>query len=298
MSSTLEHQQPSHYVGRFAPSPTGPLHEGSVATALGSWLDARVHGGRWLVRIEDVDTPRTVPGADKAILSVLQALGLAWDGQIEYQSRRDAFYRSALDALANSGYTYGCGCSRKEIASLHLGLDVQHPSTLIYPGTCRHGIPDGKRPRATRFKVPDELVTWYDRRLGHHEEILTKTSGDFVLKRADGLWAYQLAVVVDDELQGVTHVVRGEDLADSTARQIALQEALGYRTPSYLHLPVVLAEDGYKLSKQNGACAVITEDPVAVLNKAAKHLGLYGCAAANLSDCLLQLLAQWRQIYP
>jgi glutamyl-Q tRNA(Asp) synthetase len=290
------------YVGRFAPSPTGALHAGSLVAALASWLDARAHGGQWLVRIEDVDTPRCVPGADQEILRQLAACGLIPDGKPLYQSQRSDRYQAALDALIAAQAVYPCGCSRKDIeTAISLsGAPKPRHGELIYPGTCRAGL-FGKAPRAWRFstdifkeKRPLEhietaraaissiaedglTVRWQDRRLGPQSQNVSEQVGDFVLRRADGLWAYQLAVVVDDTEQGVTHVVRGEDLADNTARQILLQRALGVSTPSYLHTPLVLAADGQKLSKQNGAQSLALSTDKEVIQSlidAADKLGL------------------------
>ncbi len=293
----------SAYIGRFAPSPTGPLHAGSVATALASWLDARAHKGRWLIRIEDIDTLRTVPGATDGILQTLQALGLTSDEPVVRQSERSAFYQAALQTLTYHGLTYPCACSRKEIADSAL----QQPAAsiadqgLIYPGTCRGGLAANKMARAIRFKVPDKPIHWVDRRLGPRQEDLQHTSGDFVIKRADGPWAYQLAVVVDDQEQGITHIVRGEDLVDSTGRQIALQRALGYPSPSYLHVPVVLAEDGEKLSKQNGAVAIDSNQPIEVLNAAARHLGIptHPCpnTDSGIARWLEQAIVDWKRLF-
>jgi glutamyl-Q tRNA(Asp) synthetase len=217
------------YIGRFAPSPTGPLHAGSLVAALASWLDARAHSGQWLVRIEDVDTPRCVPGADQLILRQLAACGLLPDALPVYQSQRGARYQAALDQLIASRHAYPCGCTRSDIAQANAALGLIKPrhGDLVYPGTCRpsQGGLRGKHARAWRLQVPDaphELITWQDRRLGRQTQHLASAVGDFVIKRADGLWAYQLAVVVDDAAQGITHIVRGEDLADNTPRQILL----------------------------------------------------------------------------
>jgi glutamyl-Q tRNA(Asp) synthetase len=269
---------PAH-VGRFAPSPTGPLHAGSLAAALASWLDARAHGGRWLVRIEDVDGPRCVPGADREILRQLDALGLVADEPPLWQGTRGPAYAAALERLRAAGRAYPCGCTRQAIAAALAALGRPHrpDQELVYPGTCRpeHGGPVGGRARAWRFRLPDAAdVVWHDRRLGTGRQDVAATVGDFVLLRADGLWAYQLAVVVDDAAQGVTHVVRGEDLADNTPRQLLLQEALGLPAPVYLHVPLVRAPDGGKLSKQHGAPAVDTSDPLAALRAAGSALGL------------------------
>ena len=266
------------YTGRFAPSPTGLLHAGSLVAALASWLDARAHGGRWLVRIEDVDTPRCVPGADPAILQQLAACGLAPDGPVLWQSQRGEHYAAALQNLVNQGWAYPCGCSRKEIESAQA---VARHSAAVYPGTCREGL-KGKPARAWRLNVQavqkalglPALTRWTDRRLGSQTQNVAQEVGDFVLRRADGLWAYQLAVVVDDAAQGITHVVRGQDLADNTARQIVLQHALGLPTPQYLHTPLVLGANGEKLSKQNGALALDLQHPLQALNAAARALGL------------------------
>jgi glutamyl-Q tRNA(Asp) synthetase len=282
------------YTGRFAPSPTGLLHAGSLVAALASWLDARTHGGQWLVRIEDVDTPRCVPGADQAILQQLAACGLAPDGPVLRQSQRGDAYAAALQNLVNQGWAYPCGCSRKEIESAQA---VARHSAAVYPGTCREGL-KGKPARAWRLNVQavqqalglPALTRWTDRRLGPQQQIVAEEVGDFVLRRADGLWAYQLAVVVDDAAQGVSHVVRGQDLADNTARQIVLQRALGLPTPQYLHTPLVLGDDGEKLSKQNGALALDLQHPVQALNEASQVLGLPTVAE---NTPLRQALAHW-----
>lgn len=239
------------YVGRFAPSPTGALHFGSLAAALASWLDARAAGGRWLVRIEDLDAPRVQAGAAEHILRTLGGLGLSWDGAVEYQSRRLALYRDALERLAQR--TYWCGCTRREIADSSLGLAAD--GAQIYPGGCRAGIAPGKTPRALRLRVQG-TIAFADRVQGEQRQALEREVGDFVLYRADGMFAYQLAVVVDDAEQGITDVVRGADLLDSTARQIQLQRLLGYATPRYLHIPAAVNRAGEKLSKQTGALSI------------------------------------------
>lgn len=277
------------YRGRFAPSPTGPLHDGSLVAALASWLDARAHGGQWLVRIEDVDGPRCPPGTADLILSQLAALGLHADEPPVWQSHRGALYQAALDRLIASGRAYGCACTRAEIAAA-AGPRAKH-GELVYPGTCRHGT-HGRPLRAWRFRV-DGAIDWHDRRLGPQHQDLETEVGDFVLKRADGLWAYQLAVVVDDADQRITDIVRGEDLADNTPRQIALQQALGLPTPRYLHTPLVLAADGHKLSKQNGAAAIDLADPVARLREAGGRLGLV-TPHCQATDVLAAAVGQWR----
>jgi glutamyl-Q tRNA(Asp) synthetase len=286
------------YVGRFAPSPTGPLHAGSLVAALASWLDARAHRGRWLVRIEDVDRPRCPPGTDRLILDQLTACGLLPDAEPVWQSQREGLYDAALHRLASLGLAYPCGCSRRDIDRAWAARGVAHDrfAERPYPGTCRAGL-HGRAPRAMRFRVDEGPIEWTDRRLGRQVQEVSQVVGDFVVRRADGLWAYQLAVVVDDAAQGVSDVVRGEDLADNTARQIALQRALGLPTPRYLHTPLVLGRDGRKLSKQNGARAVDLADPVRALQAAAGTLGLPTIERAPLADWLARATAAWRDTF-
>jgi len=268
-------------IGRFAPSPTGPLHAGSVVAALASWLDVRARRGRWLVRIEDVDAPRCSAQAAAQILRQLADLGLHPDEPPVRQSGRSAEYEAALQRLVTSGRAYACACTRKEIEGALQAAGVLHErhAERVYPGTCRAGL-QGRPARAWRLHTGacgSPVVAWTDRRLGPQQQDVAQEVGDFVLQRADGLWAYQLAVVVDDADQGVTDVVRGEDLADNTARQMLLQRALGLPIPRYLHTPLVLAADGQKLSKQNGAASVDTTHPraaLAALRQAARHLDL------------------------
>ncbi len=292
------------YIGRFAPSPTGPLHAGSFVAALASLLDARAHGGQWLVRIEDVDTPRCVPGVDQTILQQLATCGLVSDAPVMWQSQRGEAYQAALDALIAKGWAYPCGCSRKEIedAQAAMGHTRERHHAAVYPGICRDGL-NGKAPRAWRLNVQrimDELqlaspLTWHDRRLGNQQQNVVNDVGDFVLRRADGLWAYQLAVVVDDTAQGITHIVRGEDLADNTARQIVLQHALSLPTPSYLHTPLVLGANGEKLSKQNGAEALDLSNPLAALQQAARDLGLPEVPAdTSVAEALSTWVHAWQ----
>jgi glutamyl-Q tRNA(Asp) synthetase len=232
--------------GRFAPSPTGPLHLGSLAAALGSWLFARRVNGRWLVRMEDLDTPRVVPGSAEEILETLRRYELPWDGEVVFQSQRTALYEAALAMLREKNMVYDCGCSR---ADLQRAASAPVAGEVLYPGTCRDGLPPGKTARAIRFRAPDEVIAFDDLLCGPTEA----KSDDFIVRRADGVFAYQLAVVVDDAEQGVTQVVRGRDLLSSTPRQIALQRALGYSTPEYAHLPLVTNPDGSKLGKRDGA---------------------------------------------
>lgn len=253
--------------------------------ALASYLDARVNGGRWLLRIEDVDEARTVPGAADAIVRSLSALGMQWDGEVVWQSRRKALYQAAFERLG--GLVYPCGCTRKEIADSRLG--VASDGAAVYPGTCRHGLAPGKQARAWRMRVPDgneAIISFTDRWLGPREQDLAREVGDFVLRRADGFWAYQLAVVVDDAEQGVTDVVRGADLLDSTPRQIWLQKCLGYPVPRYLHVPLVNNENGEKLSKQTGAAPLDLARPLEELCEAAAFLGLALPASARTSSAV------------
>ncbi len=347
------------YRGRFAPSPTGPLHAGSLVAALASWLDARAHGGQWLVRIEDVDTPRCVPGMGQFILGQLAAVGLVPDEPPRMQSEHSQVYQQALDGLVAQGLVYPCQCSRKDVmaALAMLGRTRQRQGELVYPGTCRHRgaagrvengaarsgtqiRPLSKKQPAWRLRtnifpsnwpvalvqyvklatnsVANEFLPWHDRRLGSQQQNVEKSVGDFPLKRADGCFTYQLAVVVDDAAQGITHVVRGEDLADNTARQILLQCALGLPTPIYLHTPLVPGANGEKLSKQNGAQALDTSQPLQALNAAAQALGLtafpsasiLGAARQNvhatpdtvsatkpMAEALTAWVTQWRSLY-
>jgi glutamyl-Q tRNA(Asp) synthetase len=310
------------YKGRFAPSPTGPLHAGSLVAALASWLDARSHGGQWLVRIEDVDTPRTAPGATERILQQLGACGLVSDGPVVLQSTRSPRYQQALDTLVESRLAYPCTCSRKDIAIAvqQRGLARPRHSELVYPGTCRPAHarqastvlptqPTGVGACAWRLRteplsapdhanaLPTTNIDWQDRRLGLQRQDVASAVGDFILKRGDGCFSYQLAVVVDDAAQGITHVVRGVDLADNTARQILLQCTLGLPRPSYLHVPLVLGPDGEKLSKQNGALAIDTATPQAALmalNRAALALGLPQTGHTGIADALATWIATWQ----
>jgi glutamyl-Q tRNA(Asp) synthetase len=279
------------YRGRFAPSPTGPLHAGSLAAALASWLDARAHQGQWLIRMEDVDEPRCIPGADTLILKQLSDCGLHSDLPVVWQSRRAAHYAHALSQLLAQSWVYGCQCSRKDIENQWLahGVRRERHQAWIYPGTCRalNLTPDSAHAELDwRFKVAPGMLSWHDRWLGSQKQDVAAEVGDFVLKRADGLWAYQLAVVVDDGLQGITDVVRGQDLADNTPRQILLQRALGLPLPRYAHLPLVRDAQGEKLSKQQGAQPLDTQDPLKCLNAAAIHLGL-APQSGTVSDALL-----------
>ena len=297
--------------GRFAPSPTGLLHLGSLVAALASWLDVRARGShaRWLVRIDDADTERCLPGMGEQILGQLAACGLIPDAPPVWQSRRGTLYAAALDRLKALQLAYACGCTRKDIDEALARSGVAHVrhGERIYPGTCRTGL-HGKPARAWRFatqkseadnSTPPPL-RWTDRRLGPQSQDVAHEVGDFVLKRADGPWAYQLAVVVDDAQQGVSDIVRGEDLADNTARQIMVQRALGLPTPSYLHTPLVLGADGEKLSKQNGAQPIDTGTSAAALtalDAAARVLGLEGTTSTTPADALAGWVSGWRGLY-
>ena len=276
------------YRGRFAPSPTGPLHFGSLVAAVGSWADARARGGEWLVRMEDLDPPREVPGAADDILRTLEALGLEADGPVIRQSERGDVYRAALDRLRDRGVLFACGCTRREIADSGLpGSD----GGLVYPGTCRNGPPPGREARALRVRVDDAVIAFDDALQGEVRQDLAREVGDFVLLRADGLFAYQLAVVVDDAAQGITDVVRGADLLDSTPRQILLQRLLGLPTPRYLHLPVATNGAGEKLSKQTGAPALDRSRPAPALVAALRFLGQP--APAALERATAHTVLEW-----
>ena len=302
------------YVGRFAPSPTGPLHAGSLVAALASWLDAKAHDGQWLVRIEDVDDQRCISGADQTILQQLASCGLHPDQPPVYQSQRGSLYQSALDQLIAQSQAYPCACSRQDIqaALAARGQQRARHGELIYPGTCRSGL-NGRKARSWRFlstfypliqpaaqQIRAQLVPafianqtqWKDRLLGLQSQNVSVEVGDFVLKRADGPWAYQLAVVVDDAAQGITHIVRGQDLLDNTARQILLQSALGLPEPQYLHTPLVLGVNAEKLSKQNGAQALDISHPLHTLAEAGRSLQLI-CDASTPATWLQQAVGQW-----
>lgn len=287
------------YIGRFAPSPSGPLHAGSLVAALASWLDARAHSGRWLLRFEDVDGPRTAPGADLVITQQLAALGLVPDAPPLWQSQRNAHYERALQQLRAAGLAYPCGCTRRDIDAelAALGQPTARGSERIYPGTCRAGL-SGRATRAWRLRCGSDdaplFIDWHDRRLGAQHQDLTHAVGDFVLRRADGPWAYQLAVVVDDAEQGVTDVVRGLDLADNTARQIHLQRQLGLPTPRYLHTPLVRDARGEKLSKSNGALPLDVQDPLAALRAAAVTLTLAVPDSTHRATWLAHAVNVWQ----
>lgn len=272
------------YHGRFAPTPSGPLHFGSVVAALGSYLQARQQGGRWTIRIEDLDRPRMQAGADSRILHDLERLGLEWDGTPIYQSQRLSRYFDMLAELTRRGQTFACGCTRRETAG-------------IYPGTCRDGLPDGRKARSLRLRVPPRTIVFDDALQGRQNVDLSSTTGDFVLRRADGIIAYHLASVVDDGDDGVTEIVRGADLLDACAPQILLQQLLGYPTPRYMHLPVVYDSQGRKVSKQNHAPPITDQSPARVLLDALAFLGQQpepALGRAATAEILDWARANWR----
>ena len=272
-----------HRIGRFAPSPTGDLHFGSLVAAVASYLQAKSVGGQWLIRVEDIDPPREVPGSARSILEDLQRFGMQPDQPVLYQSNRSDAYELAITDLLDQGYAYWCGCSRSEL-----------PASGVYPGTCSNGLPKGKSPRAVRLRVNDVAVGFTDLVQGQVEENLRELVGDFVIRRADGLAAYQLAVVVDDAFQGVTEVVRGADLLGSTARQIHLQNCLGLATPVYAHHPVAVGSDGTKLSKRFGSDPVASSSPAQALEMALRFLGQPCPEGLSDKELMAWALSNWR----
>lgn len=283
------------YRGRFAPSPTGPLHLGSLVAAVGSYLDARTQGGEWLLRMEDIDTPRNLPGAAENIVATLAAFGFEWDGPILWQSSRLEAYAEALAQLRAAGLAYGCACSRKEIADSTTRPAID--GGLAYPGNCRDGLPPGRNARAWRLQVSDQEIVFTDRLQGRIAQQLERDVGDFVLHRADGLFAYQLAVTVDDHFQGISDVVRGADLLASTPRQIWLQQCLGFAEPRYAHLPVASNAAGEKLSKQTLAPALDVASAAAELVRALQFLGQAApdeLSRAPVAEVWAWALENWR----
>lgn len=282
------------YRGRFAPSPTGPLHAGSLATALASWLDARAHGGQWLVRIEDIDPPREVAGASQEIIRTLAGFGLESDLPIVWQSERGSAYGDARAQLTRAGLAYPCSCSRREV---ELAAQQRGLGAGVYPGTCRPG-PRRPGPHAIRLRVPDppaDLIDFIDRAAGPQRQALAEAVGDFVLQRADSLWSYQLAVVVDDAAAGITDIVRGTDLLDNTPRQIWLQRCLGLPSPRTLHVPLVRNAAGEKLSKQTGALPLDHTDVLGELRRAWAHLGFAPLQAGSRDTFLREATARWAE---
>lgn len=277
---------PDGYVGRFAPSPSGPLHDGSLVAAMASYLDAKAHQGQWLLRIEDIDTPRVVAGADQVIMSQLRALGMHWDGEPLWQSQRLPAYQNAFEHLQAQGHVFGCACTRQQVG--------KGP----YPGTCRKGVASGVEVRAWRFRVLPGIVHFNDRWLGPQQQDVAREVGDFIIRRADGLWAYQLVVVIDDAFQGITDIVRGADLLSSTARQILLARALGLIYPRVMHVPLVLDENGLKLSKQNHAQAFDCDHPLPTLNRAWQRLGFEALTQVrDIADFWARATSQWGARY-
>jgi len=286
----------SGYVGRFAPSPSGPLHEGSLVAAMASYLDARAHGGRWLVRIEDVDTPRSVEGADRVIFGQLERLGMRADGEVWYQSARGPAYQAIFEQLLGQGVLYGCACTRREIvqAARDAGIPPDVSETP-YLGRCRKGLANGQQARAWRVRMPEGDCAFQDRWMGPQHQDVAREVGDVAVRRADGLWAYQLAVVVDDAAQGVTDVVRGADLLSSTARQIRLGQLLGYPRMRYMHVPLVMDDrTGLKLSKQNHAPPLDIGRALATVQHAFTRLGFAPLSAGSLSSFWPAATQAWR----
>ncbi len=284
------------YRGRFAPSPTGPLHAGSLVAALASWLDARAAAGTWIVRMEDIDPPREVPGARREILRQLAAFGLVSDEAVMFQSTRSDAYAAAFETLRSRDLVYGCRCSRKDIEAAIAARPDRREG--VYPGTCAHaGVRDAEA-RSFRLRVPGRTVRFVDRLAGPFAQDVARDVGDFVVRRADGLWAYQLAVVVDDAAQRITDVVRGADLLDNTPRQIVLQQMLGYPTPRYLHVPLVVNERGEKLSKQTLAAPLDTRAPLGALEHAGEHLGLPRIGGDSVAGFLRGAVGAWRERQP
>ena len=269
------------YRGRFAPSPSGPLHDGSLLAAMASYLDARAHGGQWLLRIEDIDTPRVVTAADTLIMQQLEALGMHWDAPPVWQSQRLPLYQAAFDRLKAQGHIYGCACTRRMLAA------------GPYPGTCRQGLGAGQQARAWRLRVPEGREHFIDRWQGPQSQDVAHEVGDFILRRADGLWAYQFVVVVDDGLQGITDIVRGGDLLDSTARQRVLAALLGYPPPRVMHVPLLCDREGRKLSKQNHAPALDLTHPPNTLLRAWKRLGFEAFEADSVETFWARALPLW-----
>jgi glutamyl-Q tRNA(Asp) synthetase len=273
---------PVPVVGRFAPSPTGDLHFGSLVSAVGSYLEAKSVGGLWLLRVEDIDPPREIAGSAAGIINDLSRLGLFPDRPVLYQSNRLGAYQEAVNLLLEKGLAYPCACSRKDLSA-----------SGRYAGTCRKGIPPGKIPRSIRLRVETGVVAFCDRLQGLVTDSPAETSGDFIIRRADGLFAYQLAVVVDDDFQGVTQVVRGADLLESSYRQICLQKALGFTSPSYMHLPVVLSENGKKLSKRTRSDPLKHQEPAAVVKQALDFLGQNPPPGLSLNDLWTWSIKHW-----
>ncbi|MFN0040117.1 MAG: tRNA glutamyl-Q(34) synthetase GluQRS [Burkholderiales bacterium] len=280
------------YLGRFAPTPSGPLHLGSMVAAVGSYLDARAHRGSWFVRIDDLDEPRVVPGASESILDCLQRFGMRWDGDVAYQRLKSSRYASAFETLRASDAVYPCACSRREVEQ----AGMAGAEAAVYPGTCRNGMPEGRTARAWRMRTTGVRIRFDDKIQGLVEQDLAADIGDFVLARADGVPSYHLACVVDDAESGITHVVRGADLVNSTPRQILVQQHLGFAGPEYLHLPVVVNRHGEKLSKQTRAPAVDPSNAAAILRRILQFLGQEVPRDQNLEDLWEKAIAGWSRV--
>ncbi|ETD70028.1 glutamyl-Q-tRNA synthetase [Pelistega indica] len=283
----------SAYTGRFAPSPSGPLHDGSLVAAMASYLDAKAHHGRWLLRIEDIDTPRTVTGADKVIMQQLQALGMHWDGEVIYQSQRLNRYQECFDLLNQQGLIYGCSCTRKIITDNAIALGIHKSGQYPYLGTCRQGAKG--IPRAWRLIMPEGLFSFEDRWLGRQEQNIQQEIGDIIIKRADKLFAYQFVVVIDDFDQGVTDIVRGQDILDSTLRQQCIGHYLGFPSIRYLHVPLVMDSEGRKLSKQNHANPINLSNALQSLDKAWRILGFNSFHPKNIEAFWSEAVVHWAQ---
>lgn len=284
MTSAAELPGSIPYRGRFAPTPSGPLHLGSVIAALGSYLQARTRNGTWTIRIEDLDQQRNRPGAADSILADLERLGFVWEEPPVYQSQRHEHYTEALQRLQSAGLVFDCGCSRRE-------------TSAIYPGTCRHGLPPGRQARSLRLRIPERVIQFIDRVQGKQSVNLQKQIGDFVLRRADNVIAYHLAVVIDDAAGGMTEIVRGADLLESTAPQLLLQELLDLPTPDYLHLPIAYDRYGQKISKQNHCAAIAAQSPATVLCQALAFLGHApekDFAKASAAEVLDWAISHWQ----
>lgn len=286
-------KQSTQYIGRFAPSPSGSLHNGSLVAAMSSYLDARAHRGRWLLRIEDIDTPRVIPGADTLIMQQLQQLGMHWDEEPIWQSQCLSRYEQAFNELQAHGLIYGCSCTRKEIADSAIALGLHEQGQYPYTGTCRRGT--NKPVRAWRLRMPEGIFSFEDRWLGLQQQDIQAEVGDIIIKRADGLFAYQLVVVLDDAFQGITDIVRGQDLMDSTERQICIANYFDFKIPRYMHVPLVCDEQGRKLSKQNHAHPIDTKHALSSLTGAWQALGFAPFVTTSVESFWTQATALWAQ---
>lgn len=284
----MDSKTPQIYKGRFAPSPTGSVHFGTLIAAVGSYLQAKSNHGEWLVRIEDVDTTRRVDGADADILHTLDAFGFEWQGQVIYQSSQTEYYQQALEQLISQSFVFPCLCSRKHLAKVN---------SMVYPGTCRRRLLPEKKSHALRLRTNNKSICFDDAVMGKQSQNINKQCAEFIIKRRDGLFAYQLAVVVDDALQGISEIVRGADLLDCTARQIYLQQLLGYATPTYCHLPLAIDSDGKKISKSEDAAKVDIKNREKLLYDALQFLGQQppaDLAHSTINDIWLWAVQHWK----